>query len=857
MTAASPPPPEPFDAGRLLAEGRALRALARSLVGADADDVVQDGWVAALQRPAAARAHGAWLTGVVRNVGLRWRRTAARRAAREQRAAVAQAAAGNADAVDPANVAAQAETLHAVARAVHELDEPFRTVIVLRFWHDLATRDIAARLAVPHETVRSRLQRGIARLRERLDARPGGRAAWLGALGAFVPGKKAAGAAAPAALAAAAVTGMLMHTKLLLTGAALAAASMIVLWQRGPGTATAVGSHDAEAPATAETVAANEPARREAPAAVAATASANEPPADVVQPWRLRVLVVDTEGRPIDRATVRVWHGKPSARGGGGGYSGRGDVLCATLVTDVLGAAETTIDRFGVIAGAEHDGALSLEQFAWHTRADEPLLLPIGRTVALRGRVLQPDGTPAADAVVTPTARGTATTEPVTFVPALAPVRTGSDGGFELRAPRQCRYTLQATWNGAKSFAVERDTWRGTPPHTVLTFPGSITVRGIVVDPDGEPAPKAAVRLWRDDRAQHAPDEKNLYLRAATDGRFHADLQQHARYGLLATVEGEAPSDVTWIEPTAERPHVEVRLALRRFAPIAGVVRRPDGEPLAGALVHASSGPLDAAEGVHGPSHRERFRTGGEVTTDGDGRFALRVHPGTAWTVVVTPDAAARLHRLRRANVAPGTTDLTIVATDDEVRGCTITGAATRANGDPCPGGNAMLQYVDEGVVVAYGTPVTLQWDGERFRVPTLEVGRLVELSFEPADGSLAPQRLGPLRTVAGDLRVDMRLQARANVTVRVTQAGGTDGVRGLRVALTPDVPAGRSGFGSSPLEADGSVRLLGRHPGASTLSVIDPKRDADDPEQQILLRQPVTLAPGDNPDLVITLPSR
>jgi DNA-directed RNA polymerase specialized sigma24 family protein len=42
---------EPLDTDRLIAEARSLRALARSLLGADrADDVVQDSYVAALRQ---------------------------------------------------------------------------------------------------------------------------------------------------------------------------------------------------------------------------------------------------------------------------------------------------------------------------------------------------------------------------------------------------------------------------------------------------------------------------------------------------------------------------------------------------------------------------------------------------------------------------------------------------------------------------------------------------------------------------------------------------------------------------------------------------------------------------------------
>ena len=48
-------PPDPERAHQLLAEGTALRSLARSLLGghADAEDLVQDTLVAALQSPGA------------------------------------------------------------------------------------------------------------------------------------------------------------------------------------------------------------------------------------------------------------------------------------------------------------------------------------------------------------------------------------------------------------------------------------------------------------------------------------------------------------------------------------------------------------------------------------------------------------------------------------------------------------------------------------------------------------------------------------------------------------------------------------------------------------------------------------
>ena len=87
----------------LLAEGTALRRLARSLSGhhADADDLVQDTFAASLTSRCDDAGKRPWLFGTLRNLALLWRRASARRAAREQVAAAAARPAGG----DPAAIA--------------------------------------------------------------------------------------------------------------------------------------------------------------------------------------------------------------------------------------------------------------------------------------------------------------------------------------------------------------------------------------------------------------------------------------------------------------------------------------------------------------------------------------------------------------------------------------------------------------------------------------------------------------------------------------------------------------------------------------------------------------------------------
>ena len=63
--------------------------------------------------------------------------------------------------------------------AVQGLDEPYRAVVVHRFFDALTVAEIAALGGDPEDTVRTRIRRALARLRERLDETHGGdRRAW-------------------------------------------------------------------------------------------------------------------------------------------------------------------------------------------------------------------------------------------------------------------------------------------------------------------------------------------------------------------------------------------------------------------------------------------------------------------------------------------------------------------------------------------------------------------------------------------------------------------------------------------------------------------------------------------------------
>ena len=159
----------------LLVEAQWLRELARYLAHdhPDADDLVQETWAAALRSPPApGRPPRPWLGQVLRNLIRMNVRGAARRRAREQ-AATAEIT------TESASAQATLETLELqrmLAAMVKELDEPWRTTIVLRFFERREPAEIARAQGVPVGTVRSRTSEALRRrLRQRLDEAHGGR----------------------------------------------------------------------------------------------------------------------------------------------------------------------------------------------------------------------------------------------------------------------------------------------------------------------------------------------------------------------------------------------------------------------------------------------------------------------------------------------------------------------------------------------------------------------------------------------------------------------------------------------------------------------------------------------------------
>ena len=164
-----------------------LRTLARSLVrdAALADDLTQDTLAIALERaPRELSSVRGWLGRVLTN---RYREQERERAARVVREARAARKEGSLPPTD--DLLERLQTEKRLADCLMELDEPYRSTVLLRFYEGLPPRKLAARMGLPITTVKSRLHRGLALLREKLDGEYGGdRRAWLVALAPWAEG---------------------------------------------------------------------------------------------------------------------------------------------------------------------------------------------------------------------------------------------------------------------------------------------------------------------------------------------------------------------------------------------------------------------------------------------------------------------------------------------------------------------------------------------------------------------------------------------------------------------------------------------------------------------------------------------
>ena len=359
-----------------------LERLARSLIPdpGSADDVVQEVWLRALRAPPThERSVRGWLGTVLRRVAIDRHRSVARRMNHERRASVRPEAGGQgADAV------CDSETQRQVARAVLALGEPYRGVVLLRYFAGHSLVEVARAQAIPLETARTRLRRARDLLRRELDSSFGSRSGWTAVLMPLVNMKKTTaslGAAAKSAAALASTAGPSVSSGALVTGAIMGAKLAVIAgviaiavfgWAmlRDPeiareadvGTADALRANE-DNPAgvmleghgnsTISSRSDNPRTRAARASSVSATktvTSAAAPEDSTVEyegtspgEGRLVGRIVDSEGEPLRRAYVLVRRSGDTGEKGGEGNS----------TADVVGTTYTDDDGYFVYENLE------------------------------------------------------------------------------------------------------------------------------------------------------------------------------------------------------------------------------------------------------------------------------------------------------------------------------------------------------------------------------------------------------------------------------------------------------------------------------------------------------------------------
>jgi RNA polymerase sigma factor (sigma-70 family) len=536
-----------------------IRNLARRLAATatDADDVVQDTWLAAHRaRPDRTRPLRPWLAEVVRNLVRSRFRVAPRRRRRERTFHQQQEALAG----PPDVVHARAQVHQILADRVRALEEPLRTIVHLRFFEDKSSTEIAATLNVPPGTVRWRLKTAIDQLRSDLDRRfDGDRRAWSILIAPAV----AAPPAAPAASRPPARTiSPLLSASLIGGTVALVAGLYILLRLAAPPLAPP--------PATAalEGSAATIGTPRPRPASLAPPGAPASALAEV------EGVVLDPEGGPVPAAAILAIR-----QNGDDGVPENLDEHVPAAHSDQTGAFHITrlpAGRFALTAtGRGHTpGWVELNLQPGQRRTGVRLTLA-ARGIELSGHLRDSSGGLIAG--------GGVTAYSVLDQLKSGPMFTrfvGRDGRYRLVLPPG-EYAVSARASGYAWQAREVPLFVSTRLDFHLD-PGA-RIAGRV---EGAPAPGEIV-------VQAFPQQRGLAAgqmeRTDPTGQFLFDSLSPGAY-LIEARRGAAVgrSEEIVVGPAGARQDVVIRM--QRRPQLSGTVRRQDGRPIAGAGVTARIG---------------------------------------------------------------------------------------------------------------------------------------------------------------------------------------------------------------------------------------------------------------------------
>jgi len=638
-------PRRTLDPDALLSEAGWVRSLARSLVPSDrhlADDLAQEACLAALKHaPTSEHSLKSWLATVLRNLVRQDSRSRLRRMAREELAARREAQGSTLEHVETLAVHRR------LVEAVLSLDEPYRETIVLRFFEELSPSAIAKRKEIPVATVKTRLARGLAELRVRLEREYRSESRnWALAL---VPLCTPSGP-----LAALTLGTLLMSTKLKVAAALLLLAGLIaVAWPKGPAPVAADLALAGEAPRAAPiekgTQIAPEPARSERTSALPSSSSPAVVPHPVAASAPLAGLLLDVRARPLPGLHVAFQPGHRE-------ISAREFHLPALSDDPSLPHASSGADGRFQIAAPGQDGELVVAEEHWTTvlsslcrsgnAAGEHVVVAAPH-LAHAGRVVDPSGKtlPGARIEIHPPKSLRLAFPQILDASAESGwvVESGPDGHFEFAdAPRVEDATIEVSLTGYRRL-VEAAPLANSPALELVLQPIDAQpgmVYGEVLDPQGKAVPGARITLG------HA----NLTL-SDERGQFHLELpKEGARDPWIAVQPGYQPA-IERASAAVQRGEADPgELVVLRLGPpplsIRGQVVDENGKGQAGWRVFVSDPTFFSAmdeipahvegllAGAAGRSEMEKLMASAPAGSDPEA--LLRDVASTFWSFVAT-----------------------------------------------------------------------------------------------------------------------------------------------------------------------------------------------------------------------------
>lgn len=599
----------------LLGRIERVRALAQRLVrdAAAADDLVQEALTRAVGRPRTLQGDPwGWIVTTLRNLARDRARGEQRRVRREPLAARPEVA------PDTLRALENAERQRELVAAVLALDEPYRGVVLLRFFEDLPPRAIAARTGRSAATGKKQLERGLAQLRTRLEGRFGERGAWAVALLPVVGSK---GWMGPGAASGVLFTWSLARWAAVLVLVALCGTA-VVRWSAGPRANGTPPVGLAPAPLAPAEESTSDPSRKTTATERAVATRVPSATAEPEASSSLALRFVDLEGAALSGLELE-WVGELGEARGSESAEAR---PVQRVLSDGAGRAElrgvalaearagtwTVLDRPLVVLGLGLDDG------------GEPHVV-LAPTVRLAGRTLDTQGAPLANVDLGVQGSIAALTSLPMRLRGAGQFRRGSarsddQGRFDLgRVPTHPEFVLTVRGQGHRPRELRVPSRDELNLELILESAAPRAVpelHGWVLEHDGRPAAGSQVFLGQDSTIS---DEQGRFRFALSTWNPRAPLTARAADGRFTRA--PAPSKEETLAAGGAGP-----LTLRLPAGMGGLSARlthGDGTPAAGFHVQ----PLDPTPlGTYSASH-EGSAPGqyhdAPIVTDGAGRFTL------------------------------------------------------------------------------------------------------------------------------------------------------------------------------------------------------------------------------------------